>query len=134
VINTILKRVGEIVVGLVGLLVAALTLWTCYDVMVHPPETAPSRWSLVAITAFLALIALAVSVFSVRLFAPRLRIEGGHIITLQGLAGFLFLYALGMVVALLYRSPTAAGLVPGMLVIFSVAVLIWERIRTRQAP
>ena len=126
-----LRRILEIMVGVLGMVVSALTLWVCYDVMVHPPETAPSRASLLAITAFLALLALAVALFSVRLFIPRLRVEGGHVITLQGLAGFLFLYVLGMVAALISRSTTAAGLVPGVLVIISVVVLIWDRTRAR---
>ena len=130
----ILRRLLEIIVGMLGLVVSAITLWTCYDVMVHPPESAPSRASLLAITGFLALVALAVALFSVRLFIPRLRIEGGHIISLQALGGFLFLYILALIVALISQSPSAVGLVPGVIVILSVAGLIWHRLRARSTP
>ena len=118
---------------MVGLLVTGLTLWTCYDVTVHPPETGSSRGTLAAITAFLALVALAVALFSFRLLIPRLRVEGGHVITLQGLVGFVLLYIVAMIASLVAGSSTVAGLVPGILVALGAAVLIWERLRARRA-
>ena len=127
----LIQRIAEFLVGALGLAVAALTLWMCYGVIVHPSDTdaGGTPW---AITAFLALIALAVALFSFRLIIPRLRIEGGHIISLQALAAFLFLYVLGIIAAFISGSRSVAGLFPVIAVIFSVVVLIWERLGARR--
>jgi len=117
----------------VGLLVAGLTLWTCYYFTVHRAETDTSPVTLWIITAFLALLALALTIYSLRLLMPFLRVDGGHIITLQGLAGFVVLYTGAMIAAMLSGNRTVAGVAPGMLVLFSTAVLIRERLRARRA-
>jgi drug/metabolite transporter (DMT)-like permease len=127
----LLQRIAEFLVGSLGLVVAALTLWMCYGAMVQPPDAnaAETPWTL---TVFLTLIALAVALFSLRLIIPRLRIEGGHIISVQALAAFLFLYVLGIIATLISGSRNVAGLFPVIAVVFSVVVLIRQRLGARR--
>jgi hypothetical protein len=130
-IRTLLKRLAESILGLLALAISALTLWACYDTVAHPPDNATSQTTLWAIAYFLSFIAVALALFGLRLIIPRLRIDGGHIIGLRGIAAFTFFYAVLVLVGLFAGPVTAARLIPPVIILFAGGTVLWDRLRSR---
>jgi hypothetical protein len=124
-----LKRLAEIVVGLVALAISGLTLWMCGVALIDPSPSAVSGFALWSILALLAGVALAVVVFGIRLILPRLRLDGQHLIGLRGLVAFAYLYGLVIVVGLLRGGAPGGRLIVALFVLAGVGGLIYERLR-----
>ena len=130
-ISTLLKRLAEIALGLLALAIAGLTLWACYDILVHRPDTDVTTATLWAITYVLAFLAIALALFGARLVVPKLRVEGGHIIGLRGVVAFTLLYGVLVVVSIFAGRVTIARLIPAALLLFAGGTLIRDRLRAR---
>ena len=101
------QRVGEVLLALVALGIAGLSYWTCYDVIVHPPDTGISSataWAIIYAVGFLATVAV---VLAVRLAVPRFRVEGDHILGFRGVRAFALIYGLLLVLSLAQGNPAA---------------------------
>jgi hypothetical protein len=70
--------------------------------------------------------------YGLRLLVPRLRVEGGRVIGVQGLAAFAALYAFMMVFAMWHGTATVPQLVPGLFLLAGLAILIRFRSRRGQ--
>src|SRR5882672_1322359 len=125
-----LKRLPEITVGLVALGISGLTLWMCVYALVDPSDASVPRFQLWSIMAFLAGIAIALGLFGLRLIDPRLRLAGQHLIGVQGLVAIAFFYGLMIVVGLVTGGAADGRLILALAVLFAVATLIWDRLRT----
>ena len=130
-IGGLLKRLGEIGIGLLALVIAGLTLWACYDILVHRPDTDLSTVTLWAITYLLGFLAVALALFGARLIVAKLRVQGGHIIGLRGVVAFTALYGVLIVLSIVAGPVTIARLIPAALLLFAGATLIRDRLRAR---
>ena len=126
-----IKRLAEIVVGLLAIAIGALTLWMCYQALLPSSDANVSKPTLLAIIYVLANVAIAAVLFGARLIVPRLRVEGGHVIGLKGLLAFAFLYGLIIVFGIISGGAASARLVLALGVLFSVVLLIRERLGSR---
>ena len=131
VLVSFVQRLAEIIVGLLAIVIGALTLWMCYQALLPSSDLIVSKPTLWAIIYVLANVAIAALLFGARLIVPRLRVEGGHVIGLRGLVVFAFLYGLTIVVGIVSGGALSAKLVLGLGVVFSVVVLIRERLASR---
>jgi len=132
-IGGLLKRFLETAIGLLGLAVAGLTLWVCYDVLAHRPDTV-STGTLLATVYVVALLAIGLALFGARLIVPRLRAEGGHVIGLRAVVLFTVLYGVSVGVAFVTGRASMARLPTAVLVLLASGTLIYERLRARPRP
>jgi len=126
-----LKRVPEVLIGLVALAISGLTLWMCVAALVSPSPSAVAGFALWSILAFVAAVAIALALFGLRLIVPRLRIDGRHLIGLRGLVAFAFLYGLVIVAGALNGGAASGRLIGALLLLFGVGSLIYDRLRAR---
>ena len=126
-----LRRVGEVLIGLLALAISVLTLWMCVGTLFDPSPSAVSGFTLWSILAFVAGVAIALALFGVRLIIPQLRIDGRHLIGLRGLAAFAFLYGLVIVAGALSGGASGGRLIGALVLLFGVGSLIYDRLRAR---
>ena len=128
-----LKRIPEIVIGGLALTISGLTLWMCAYTLVEPARPDSSRFTLWSVIAFVAAIAVGLGVLGLRLIIPRLRVEGRHLLSLQGLVAFLFLYGLTMIIGLLSGEGADFRLIGAVSTLIAVTVLIFQRLNARKS-
>ena len=125
------KRLLTIAVGLMALAISGLTLWMCLTSLLESSDPTVSRFTLWTVLGFLAGIAIALALFGLRLIVPRLRLEGWHVIGMQGLLTIAFFYALLIGIGLFTGGHADARLIPALAVLFAVGTLIRERMNGR---
>jgi hypothetical protein len=119
---SLLKRLLELVTGLLAGAIAALSLWMLWDLQSHPPEAGASRLTLLSVTLVVGFLACALLLFAARLAIPALRPEGGRIIGTQGLWAFALLYGLIFTSALWQGEPRAKA--TGLAVVLGVLLFV----------
>ena len=124
-----LRRLPEVVVGLLALTIGSLTLWMSVSALMKPDATSLSRFELWAVVAFLAGIAIAVCLFGLRLIVPKLRVGGKHVIGIRGLVAFAYFYAAAIVVGLLSGGAAGGRVIVALVMLFAVGTLIYDRLR-----
>jgi hypothetical protein len=122
-----LKRFVELALAALLACTCALTIWVCWYVLGHPPG---NDWPLSKALQFalvLGFISSAGLLFAARLAFPRLRVEGGHIIGVQGVWRFAFLYAATIALGFWNGAPEAK--VGGLVIILGVLLgFAWRSI------
>jgi hypothetical protein len=117
-----LKRFAELALAALLAGICALTIWVCWYLLGHPPENAPPRSTALQIALVLGFIASAGLLFAARLAFPLLRVEGGHIIGVQGVWRFTVLYAATIALGFWNGAPEAkAG---GIILVIILGVLL----------
>lgn len=100
-----LKRFTELALAVLLACTCALTIWACWEILGHTPKNDSPRWTALQIAFVLGLISSAGLLFAARLAFPRLRVEGGRIIGVQGVWRFMVLYAAMMALGFWNGAP-----------------------------
>src|SRR5262249_40350866 len=102
-----LKRFTELALAVLLACICALTIWACWEILDRTPKNDSRRWLALQTAFALGFISSAGLLFAVRLAFPRFRIEGGRIISVQGVWRFMVLYAAMIVLGFWNGAPEA---------------------------